>query len=353
MIVFVLAACGADPAKEATTGKNETTPAATTESVLKVTVKTLAYEKFEHFFDANGTLEAVEDAFISPETNGQIKKIHVKEGDRVSAGQLLVTLNADIITNSIAEVQSGLDLATTVFEKRKGLWDKQIGSEIQYLQSKTEKESLENRLKTLKAQLRLSQIKAPISGIVDKIAAKEGELAVPGMQLIQLVNLKKMYVNAEVSEAYLSKVKKGDIVQVLFPSYPELVLDAPIYRTGNVVREQNRTFLVKIVLENAEEKLKPNLMAVIKIKDFYTDTAIVVPSIIIKNDLNGSYLYIVTTEPGNKRTIAKKMYITSGISEGSDTIVAKGLELGQQVIIEGYNLVKSGMAVQVGQPETK
>jgi len=343
-VIVALAACGQgnESASETLNPEEESGKA------LLVAVKKMAYEKFEHFFLANGTVEAVNDAFISSEINGQIKTIHVKEGRRVKQGQLLVSLNSDVIESSIAEVKTGLELAKTVYKKRKGLWDKKIGSEIQYLEAKTNKESLENKLKTLGAQLDMAKIKAPISGIVDGIFKKEGELAAPGFQLIQLVNLKKVYVNADVSEAYLAKINKGDTVEVTFPSYPELTVNAVIHRTGHVVKSQNRTFLVQLLLDNKDEKLKPNMLGLIKMKDFSVDSALAVPSIIIKNDLKGPYLYVVETEEKQGKLLARKIYVEPGMSEGSNTMITQGLEPGQQVIVKGYNLVKNGTEIKIG-----
>ena len=348
-VVVVFVACGAGNGGAGEAAGNNPGPAAgETVADLLVTVKEMAYEPFDHFFLANGSVEAVEDAFISSEISGQIKSFHVKEGQRVVKGQLLVSLNSDVIVSAIAEVKASLELAKTVFEKRQGLWEKKIGSEIQYLQDKTNKESLENRLKSLEAQLDMSNIKAPISGIVDQIFKKEGELAIPGVQLIQLVNLKKVYVNADVSESYLDHLAQGDRVEVSFPSYPDMKLETKIHRIGNVVKAQNRTFLVQLLLDNDDEKLKPNMVAVIKMKDYSNEAALVVPAIIIKNDLKGTYVYVVEKDEAGK-SVARKIYVTPGMSEASNTMISQGLQPGQQVVIKGYNLVKNGMEVKIEQ----
>lgn len=355
LFVLVILVAGAACAPKESGGKegsgtNAAPSTPDTGTKLLVSVKNLAYEKFEHFFLANGTIEAVNDAFISPEINGRIKTIHAREGQWVEKGQLLVSLNSEVTESGLAEVKSVLQLASTVYEKRRDLWDKKIGSEIQFLEAKTNKESLENRLKSLEAQLQMAKIKAPISGIVDEIYQKEGELAAPGSQLIQLVNLKKVYVNADVSESYIPKIKKGDPAEVSFPSYPGFTLTGVIYRTGQVVKSQNRTFLVQVLLDNDDEKLKPNMVAVLKIKDFFADAALVVPSIIIKNDMQGPYLYVMEGREGQGK--ARKTYVTPGVSEGSNTMITAGLEPGQQVIIQGYNLAKNGMDIKVEKIET-
>jgi RND family efflux transporter MFP subunit len=312
---------------------------------ILVKTKTLAYERFEHYVEVSGSIEAVKEAFVSSETNGQIKEILVKEGDRVNQGDLVMVLNSSIIESSIEEVETALRLAAVVYEKRRGLWEKQIGSEIQYLEAKTNKESLENKLKTLRAQLALSSIKAPISGIVDQIAKKEGELAIPGQLLLQIINLKKVYINADVSEAYLSKIKKGDMVLITFSSYPGYTAKTSVQRIGHVINPQNRTFKIQMLLDNADEQLKPNIMAGVQIMINSLEQALVIPSLIVKNDLQGKYIYISAKK--DNRLIAKKVYIKTSISNNNQTVVSSGVNAKDQIIVEGYNLVKDGIRIRM------
>ena len=167
---------------------------------LNIKVLTIEKQNFEHFFEAAGTVEAVNDAFISPQFSGQIQNIYVEEGQRVTKGQLLAELNSSVLKSSVVEIQNGLDLATILFDKQAELWKQNIGSEMQYLQAKSTKEGLEKSLATLNSQLELTKVKAPFAGIVDEIYQKEGELGVPGVRMLQLVNLGELYVNADVSE---------------------------------------------------------------------------------------------------------------------------------------------------------
>jgi RND family efflux transporter MFP subunit len=312
----------------------------------KVLVKldTLVYRSFKHYFEASGVVESINDAFISPEINGQIKEIYVTEGDHVTKGQLLAKLNTSIIENTIDEVKTAFGLANTIYKKQKQLWDKKIGSEMQYLEAKNNKEAMENKLKTLEAQLEMAYIRSPINGIVDEIYKKDGELAIPGMQLMQIVNLKNLYINADISESYLPSIKQGDIVYLSFPSFPDFSMEVPIRRIGNVINPDNRTFIIQLKIDNREDKLKPNTLSVIKINDFSTNSAIVAPSIIIKDDINGSYLYIAKASENG--FITRKVYIETGISYGNETMVVKGLEPGQLVITKGYNKVSDGTEIK-------
>lgn len=309
---------------------------------IPVVIQKLEFETFRHFIDVNGSVEAVHAAYISPEINGQIKAIYVKEGQRVDKGTLLLKINSSVTSSTVKEVETSLDLARTVYKKQKELWDKNIGSEMDYLQAKNNVESLESRLETLQSQLDMSEIKAPISGIIDDIFVKEGELAIPGMQMIALVNLEDLYVNADVSEAYITSIKPGETVLLDFPSYPDVSMEVPVHRTGNIINPANRTFKVQLKIKNINGEIKPNVIGRIRINDYSVEQTLLVPSIIIKKDMKGEYLYKLNKE----EQTAQKVYIETGRSYKDKTIVSAGLNPGDEVIVEGYNQVSSGSKVK-------
>jgi membrane fusion protein, multidrug efflux system len=312
---------------------------------IPVDIREIILEPFSHFIQVSGSGEAVKEAYISPEIAGQVREIYVKEGDHVTRDQLLARLNSDITESNIADLESSLDLATTVYEKQSRLWANGIGSEIQYLTAKNNKESLEQKLVTLMAQLDLSMVKSPVNGIVDVISHKVGEMVMPGVQFMQVINLEEIYINADISETYLSRISEGDKVKVEFPVYPGLSLDVPIYRKGNIINPSNRTFTIQLKISNPDHKLKPNILAVINIRDFSADSAVVVPSAIIKQDMIGSYIY--TLQQDGEKLIAKKEYITPGKFYQDKTMVTGGIKPGQKVIVEGYNEVSDGTEVYV------
>ncbi len=334
LIVFVLISCN---------NKESITEDKSVEitNVEGVKVQIIEQETFKRFVEFSGYLKAENYAFISPQASGQITNIYVNEGDYVSKGKLLVQLNNAIILNTISEIRNTLDLATITFTKQENLWSKNIGSEIQYLQSKNQKVSLERKLKTLNAQLQLTKIKAPFSGYVDNIRFKVGELASPGIQLLEMVNLNKMIVSVDVSEKYLSRFDKGDSVKITFPDFTELEKASVIYRIGNIINPANRTFKVEVKIKNKGEQLKPNLIANITINDLTIDSAIIIPSISIKNDFDRQFVYIA------ENNLAKKIYIETGASHIDKTVVTKGLNSGDKVIIVGYNLVSDNSEIRI------
>ncbi len=312
---------------------------------ILVGVKEMAYEAFNHYFEISGSIEAAKSAFISPELNGQIKKIYVAEGQGVKKGDLLAKINTSILESNISGIETGLELATIVFEKQQQLWNKKIGSEIDFLTAKNAKEALEDQLVTLDAQLDQAFIKAPYEGIIDNIMQKEGDLASPGIQIMQLVNLDKIYINADVSESYLPVIHKGDTVDLSFPVFPDLTLTEQIHHISNIIHPQNRTVSLQLRIRNKNEILKPNGMAIIRINDFSSKEALVVPSIIIKQDMSGSFLYIVKQE--NKNWIAEKRYVKPGVSYQDQSMITEGVAVGESVIVEGYNQISDGSVIKI------
>lgn len=308
----------------------------------KVRAEQVASQEFNHFIEVSGTIDAVNIANIGPEMSGQIKEIFVKEGDRVTKGTLLLSLNTRAIESSIKEIQTGLELSTKLFEKQEELWNQKIGSEIQYLQAKSQKESLEAKLETLNAQLDMSKLKAPFDGIVDKINVKVGEMSSPQSPAVSFVNLEKMKIIAEVSESYLASIKKGSIVKLTVPSYQDFQIDVPVYRIGNVINKVNRTFEVELRVNNANNFLKPNMMAVLNINDITIDKAFVVPSIIIKEDTKGKFIFTM-----NSDNIVSKIYVKTGLSYTDKTQIKEGVKSGDKIIVDGYNLISSGDSVEV------
>jgi membrane fusion protein (multidrug efflux system) len=313
--------------------------------ITPVKASEIQYRPFNHYFQVSGTVDATNKAYISPEINGQVKKIYVNEGDWVNEGQMLAVLNTSITENTIQEVKTQLSLAKTLYEKQKQLWEKNIGSEVQFLQAKNNMESLENKLKTMQAQLDMAYIKSPINGIVDAIFIEVGEMAMPGFQIMQVINLKKLDIYADVSEKYLPVIKKGDVVSLSFPTFPGIEKEVKVHRIGNVVKLGNRTFPVELKIDNIDDVLKPNVLALITFLDFSEENALVVPSIIIKKDINGEYIYIARNNSSTH--IAKKVYVTTGMSYNDETMITSGLDPGVRVITEGYSLVTDGTEVKI------
>ena len=252
-----------------------------------------------------------------------------------------------MIERTIKEVQINYNLAVTTYNRRKNLWDQQIGSEMEYLQAKSQKESLEQKLESLKAQLDMALIKSPIDGVVDEIIQKVGEMAGPQIPFARVVNLENLYINADVSEMYLPQIHKGEEVDVSFPVINKK-MRKKIYRVSNVIDPSSRTFRVRVNLMNNDDgQIKPNMMAVLKLLIYSNDSAIVVPSILIKKDFTGEFLFIAEQQDG--KWYARKRYLVTGIKNNNQTVVVEGLKEGDELITKGYAQVVDGAEINIKQ----
>lgn len=299
---------------------------------------------FKHYVEVQGVVQADKNIEIRPELGGTVKAIYVKEGQRVTAGQALLQLDDAEISNGIDEVNTQLTLAKTTFERQERLWNQQIGSEMQYLQAKAQKESLENNLATLKTQARKMKITAPFSGIVDEIFPKNGELTSPQMAVIRLLNLDQVYVEADVTETYLPVIKKGTETIVNFPSIHKEI-DAKVTQIGNYINPDNRSFKTRVNLSNKDQSIKPNLLADIKFLDFKAD-GIIIPSTLVQQDQNGNdYVFTIHTENG-EHTVAKTI-ITAAKEYNHEIYVSEGLTKNDTIVNEGARQVQAGEIVKI------
>ena len=315
-----------------------------TEELVNIKANTLENQKFEHFIEVTGKVEAEQDVDVSPESAGIIKEVLVTEGQQVSKGQVMARLNTDVLERSVEELQVQLDLAVTNYERQKNLWDQNIGSEMEFLQAKNNKESLEKRINSLNTQIEMAEVKSPINGVVDIVCQKKGNIGSPQTPFAKVINTSNIKIYGEISETYITKVHKGDDVEIRFPALNKNV-DAKINQIGNTIDPNNRTFRVRINISNPTNMIKPNLVSILSMRDYLNDSAIVVPSLYIKEDFKGHYLYIVENNGG--KNVAKKVYVTPGVSNNNMTEITDGLTAGTQVISEGYNQVVNGTAVKI------
>jgi len=312
----------------------------TKQKKVPVRIKELEEELFYHFIEQTGKINSNENVVVSAEMAGLITHLDVKEGQWVNKGSSIIKLDSEIMKSNVEELITALEFAETTFERQKVLWDKKIGSEIQYLQIKNQYESLQKKLETAENQLKKLTIKAPINGVIEEIFLNEGEFANPGRPAFRMVNPKNVYVEAEVAERYANILKVNTPVKVNFKTLG-IDKEAPLSFVGQVINPENGTFKIKINLENPNGFLKPNGMASLEIQDYINENALVVPSQIVKKDMQGDYLFV------NKNGQAEKTYIEVGLSQGNKSMIKSGLKIGDEVIIEGYSEIIGGSLLNI------
>ena len=301
-------------------------------------------QPFEHKFEVRASVASRRNVLISAEASGRVENIYVKEGDQVKKGQQLITLDASVLQNSIEELKTDLDLATTIYMKRERLWNQNIGSELQYLEAKNQMETLQRRLATTKTQLKQFRLVAPFSGVVDDVQAKLGEMAMFGSPLLRILSIDAMHLEADVSERYLGRLQKGDSVNLYFSSFDE-ELNSVITSVGHVINQQNRTFSVEVDLPKGSIPYKPNLVAILKITDYYQPEALVIPSELIQQDSQGNFVYAVDSSENELK--AKKLHIGTGKSYQSNTEIISGIETGAILVDAGHRDLTEGALVQI------
>ncbi len=316
------------------------------EQLMYVSVRDVKPEVFQHFIKVQGTVESDNNIMIPSQASGIVEKIHVDEGDQVTKGQLLAELDGAIYESNIAEVENALDLANTIYERRKRLWDKNIGSEIEFLQAKNNKENLEKRLETLQEQYLLTKITSPISGNVDDILIKEGEMAAAGRGAIRIVQLSKLRVSASLSENYISRVNTNDIARVELPVLG-IEFEHSIGSVSQVIDPDNRTFEIEIEVPKEQKKIKPNMLAVVTINDYKNPQAIVVPQNTIQKTGSEQFLFVVSEENG--QWIAKKRVVRVGESYDNRTEITEGLAEGDSIITLGFQNLADGQPVTLSE----
>jgi RND family efflux transporter MFP subunit len=315
-----------------------------TRDLTSVTLLEVQPENFVHAFEALGKVEADRSVNLLPEMGGQIKRVLVSEGDRVAAGQTLVEIDNSVMRSTLDEIKKSLNLAVTLFEKQERLWKQGIGSEVQYLQAKTNKESLEQRIQTLQTQMAMTRVKAPFAGIVDEMSAKEGEFAAPGMALGRLISAGKASVTVDIPESYSNVVGKGQKVDLLFPSINK-TLEARVTQVSDYINPDNRTFKVYVNLP-ATGEFKPNMLAKVRVRDYEANQALSVPSALVQQDMNGGqYVFVYKAVKGGIGLVEKRP-VTIGKNNGSQVEIGSGLKMGEILVDKGARTVRDGQSVK-------
>lgn len=309
-------------------------------SGISVSVVSLKSEIFKNYIDIQGRVDADENIGVSTEMPGTITKINVNVGDNVHKGDILAETDARVINQSIADLQVNTDLVNLIYEKQKNLWEQKIGTEVQLLQAKTNKESMEKKMALLQQQLIMTKIISPINGTVDAVDIKVGQLAAPGMPAIRVINFSNLKVKAEVAESYASKIKKGTEVIVRFPDTQDSVI-TEVNFVSRAISNNTRSFSVEVLLDESKE-YHPNMVAKLNINDYKSSQPVIVISVkaIQKDETNAPFVYVAE---GN---IAKKRIITIGKEYKGKAEITNGLIDGDKLITAGYDVLNEGDMIQ-------
>jgi len=308
-----------------------------------VEVSTVKDTLFNHYLEVQGNVDTKENILVQPEFSGTLTSLTVTAGQRVTKGQILGKIDDGGLSQQLASLENQYALAKTTYERQKNLWDKKIGSEIQFLQAQTQMVAAQKGVAQMKAQLAKTVIRAPFSGTIDEVFVEKGQVVAPSAEgLMRIVNLGSMYVSTSVPETYIGKLKVGDQVDVFLSSLNK-TYKGKVRQVGNFINPNNRSFGIEVSLPNPDNLLRPNQVAKLKIIDYTNTKAIVVPTNIIQEDGEGNK-FIYTVEGSNGKTgTAKKVTVTLGKSSNNVTEILSGLTAEDIIVTDGVNSISEGM----------
>ncbi|WP_196895857.1 efflux RND transporter periplasmic adaptor subunit [Aureivirga marina] len=303
---------------------------------------------FKHYVNIQGDVQTKENIVIYPETSGILRQVLVSEGQKVVKGQTLAIVDDGGLSQQLAQLEVQAALAKTTFERQEKLWNQKIGSEIQYLQAKSNYEAQQKAIEQIKIQLAKNTIKAPISGIIDDVITEQGNVVSPGQsQLIRIINLNNMYAKAEVPENYLSKIKKGTEVIVTLPSIGKEI-STKVRQVGHYINPNNRTFTIEVSLPNKDNMIKPNLIANLKINDYTNEKALIIPDNIIQENSRGEkYIFVLKDKNAKSEAQLEKRAIETGENYENFIEVTKGIASNESVVDEGAKSMREGLTVKI------
>lgn len=306
-----------------------------------VGVKNIEVNPFDHFIRVQGKLDGDQNAAVFAEAPGTVTSKFADVGAHVTKGQVLAQIDDQQYKSQMQGLETQYRLASDLYDKQKRLWDQKIGSEVQYLQSKTSKEALEKQITSLKQQVDKFKIKSPIDGTIEECSIKVGGVVSPDPRqaAYRVVAFRNMKIYAEVSEAYSSKVKVGDKVIVFFPDI-NAKTETKVDFVSKYINPVNRTFTIETRLTNDIKDLKANMIAIIQINDYHSDNSIQLPMNVIQNDASVKYVYVV--RPKDKFNAAFRQEIELGNSYNGVAEVVKGLNVGDRIISVGYQELVNG-----------
>jgi membrane fusion protein (multidrug efflux system) len=302
---------------------------------------------FNHYLELQGSVNTKKNIVITPEMSGILKQVFVKEGQRVSKGQILARVDDGGMSQQLAQLQIQADFAKTTYDRQKRLWDQKIGSEIQFLQTKSSYEAQQKVVDQLNVQIAKTAIRAPFSGVIDDVITEQGSVVGAGQsQIIRIVNLRDMYIEAVIPEKYLISVVKGVDVEVSFPILGTTTKEK-IRQAGDFIDPNNRTYKIEIGVSNKEGNIKPNLTAKLKINDYTNEKAILIPQSVISEDAAGEQYVFIANDIDNENAKAKRVIIKTGKTQGDFIEITSGLKDGDAVIKEGARSVKDDQEIKI------
>lgn len=336
-MILVLLACGNTNEENsfAANGRHEVQP-------VNVRVEEVKPMPFANVIQVSGIVKAHEDVNLSPEEGGVVKAWKVEKGQFVKKGEIIALLKDEVIRASYEAAAAQYKLAQLNYEKQEEVYAEQTISEIQYKSAEYNRDAAKAQADLMKARWEHTQIKSPINGVLDDRFVDEGEFAPPAVPMAHLVNTGVVKILAEIPELHAVAVTLGTPVSVTFDAVPGDTLRGKISYAGKTVSPSNRTLPVEIFLKNPQGKLKPEMVAKVRVVLANRDNALLISeNVVLQVDRNKQVVYI---ENGGT---AQERIVKLGGRQGNLVEIVSGLSPGDKVIVVGFQKLVNGNPVKV------
>ncbi|GAB5466739.1 MAG: efflux RND transporter periplasmic adaptor subunit [Candidatus Kapaibacteriales bacterium] len=301
---------------------------------------------FNRFVSIQSVVQSDNNSMVTSKMAGVVTSIKVNEGSYVNRGQVIIELDNSIQMRRRAQAKNSLSFIETVYEKQKRVWEKKVGSEIEYLKAKNDYENMLDNIKLIEEELEMLKVKAPFSGVIDEVFPQIGEALSPGMPAVRLVSNQGLQIKVDFAENYLTNFKKGDMVEVYFPDLAMDTLDLMISSITSTIDAKKRTVSAYITVPSKYREVKPNMTAVTRFKDFSLSSAIAIPLNLIQQGKDTKYVYVVGVNAEGEE-IAMRKEVETGEAYQDLIVITSGLEVEDRLIVSGESTVQDGKEVNI------
>lgn len=325
--------------KAASPGKDTVSQA----NLKNVGVTTVELKPFNHYINTQALVQSDQNLGVVPQSQGIYTAVYVREGQQVRKGQPLGKVDDQVLQRNLAQLQTQLSLSNVLYEKRKKLWAQNIGTEVDFLQAKTNQQSLQDQVATVRSQIAQTIVIAPVSGTVDQVSARLGEAATPAAPGFRVVNTDVLKVTAGLSETYLGRVKTGAPMVLIFPDINKTI-NSKVDFVGSILDQNSRTFAIQARLVH-QKGIRPNMSATMHIQDYTSPGSLSLPVDVVQSTLDGQYVFVVKKQ--HNQSVAEKKTVKVGLTQDGQIQITQGLNPGDQVITTGYRGLEDQQAIQL------
>ena len=317
------------------------------EQIQVISKFSVTEKEFKTYVKLQANLKSRKNVVILSEFQGPLKNLFVREGQLVKQGQLLAEINDSGLKEQLDQMLIQANFTKDNFDRVKRLWEKNIGSEMQFLKAKSDFETSNKMVEQIRDQLSKTKVYAPFDGEIDEIISNLGSNLLPGSPMLRVVNLDIIYAEAQVPEKYVSSIELGTEAIVSIPLL-EKEVTSKIIQSGNFINPNSRTFRVEVPVENKDKRIKQNLNARIKIKNYSNLKALVVPLRVLREDAGGkSFIYKLVTTDKEDIFLTVKSFVETGNNNDEEIEIIKGVSIGDIIVLEGANNVEDNQRVRL------